>query len=243
MNERIIDKIKKLIRHERSARKCSTPEEAAAFAARVQQLCIQHKIDAENINVEDEATRGPQIGDEEYVTGHARRSWSSRVSSEDSILINCVAKAHFCCAIVNKGTNIVTLIGEEQDRAVCRAMFEYLRDQMRRGCQLARREQIKRRRTVRRFRYFYCFGFVAAVGYRYEQMREAANNTTTALVRAESLVNAHVEANYETTTRSTSLDGRKNWAAIGAGARHGREVNLATNVVHQPSVVTRQLTE
>ena len=55
MNQRIIDKIKKLIKHERSARQVSTPEEAAAFAARIQQLCIQHKIDAETISVDEEA--------------------------------------------------------------------------------------------------------------------------------------------------------------------------------------------
>lgn len=242
MNERIIDLIKKLIRHERSARNVSTPEEAAQFAAKIQQLCIKHKIDAENINVEEETATGSQIGDEEYVTGRARRTWSSRVSAEDSILINCVAKAYFCCAIVNKGTNLVTLVGEEQDRAVCKAMFEYLRDQMRRGCQIARREQVKRRRTVKRFRYFYCLGFVSAIARRYEEMRGAADNTTTALVRADALVKAHVEANYKTTMRSRSLDGRKNWAAIDTGTRHGHQVNLATNVV-KPSVATLQLTE
>jgi hypothetical protein len=47
VNTRIIDLIKKLIRHERSARECSTAEEAAAFAAKIQQLCIEHKIEAE----------------------------------------------------------------------------------------------------------------------------------------------------------------------------------------------------
>ena len=122
-------------------------------------------------------------------------------------------------------------------------MFDYLREQMSRGCSRARREHIKRRRTVRRFRYFFCLGFVGAIADRYVEMREAADNITTALVRADALVKSYVDQNYQTTMKSTSLDGRKNWAAIGAGRAHGRQVSLATNVTGESSVVRGQLAD
>src|SRR6266478_9558555 len=99
MNTRIIDLIKKLIRHERSARKCSTAEEASAFAAKIQQLCIDHKIEAEQLQVDDETER-QGIGEE--VFSPYRRRWRGRgvyVSGEDSRLMHVVADAHFCQAI------------------------------------------------------------------------------------------------------------------------------------------------
>jgi hypothetical protein len=40
-------------------------EEAAAFAAKIQRLCIENKISMENIDVDPEDPR-PQIGDEEF---------------------------------------------------------------------------------------------------------------------------------------------------------------------------------
>lgn len=243
MNDRIIDKIKKLIRHERSAREVSTPEEAAAFAAKIQQLCIDNKIEAEQVNVDNEPERGAAIGDEGYSTGREKKQYWSRVSGEDNRLMYVVAKAHFCSAFANTGTNIITLVGEEQDRAVCKAMFEYLREAMRRGASVARQAQLKQRRTVRQFRRDFCYGFTAAISERYEQMRAAADNTTMALVRADALVKAYVDSKFKVKTRENALDGRKNWAAMNAGMKHGEEVSLATNVTGPSSVVTGQLAE
>jgi hypothetical protein len=121
-------------------------------------------------------------------------------------------------------------------------MFEYLRDAMRKACSSERKAQLARRRTVRRFKRDFCVAFIAVVGVRYEQMRaQQSENTTTALIRVDALVKAHVEKNFKTETVTTALDGRKNWAAIAAGRKHGHQVSLATNVVGQSEVVRGQL--
>jgi len=98
MNTRIIDLIKKLIRHERSARKCSTAEEASAFAAKIQQLCIDHKIEAEQLSLDDE-TAQQKISHDDFVVGRKERyGYRVSVRGEDGRLMNIVAHAHFCAA-------------------------------------------------------------------------------------------------------------------------------------------------
>ena len=232
MNDRIIDLIKKLIRHERSARKCSTPEEAAAFASKIQQLCIDHKIAAEQVSVDDETAK-PRVDHEEFATSRtARFGYGQHVRGEDSRLMRIVSQAHFCKSLELAQSNCILLAGEEQDRAVCLEMFEYLRRAMRVGAIRAEDEQRKRRRTVRRFRYWFCLGFVQIIEKRYVELRAAADNTTQALVRADALVKQYVAENFETTTSPTRrVKGRMNLEAALAGMRHGHAVSLSTKVI------------
>jgi hypothetical protein len=96
VTDRIIERIKKLIRHEQSARKCSTPEEAAAFAARIQELLIRHKIEMSEIDL-SEADGDPGLGEERVATGRSfRYGRGARVQLADNILMSAVAEAHFC---------------------------------------------------------------------------------------------------------------------------------------------------
>ena len=234
MNERIIDLIKKLIRHERSARKCSTPEEAAAFAAKVQQLCIDHKIAAERISVDDETTaNAARIDHEKFATSRsARFGYGVSVRGEDSRLMQIIARAHFCKALSVIQSNCILIVGEEQDRAVCIEMFQYLRSTMRIAAIREEDIQRKRRRTVRRFFYWFCLGFVQTIEKRYAQLRAAADNTTTALVRADALVKQYVAENFETVeSKPRRTKGRMNLEAALAGMRHGHAVSLSKNVV------------
>ncbi len=237
MNTRIIDLIKKLIRHERSARKCSTAEEASAFAAKIQQLCIDHKIEAEQLQVDDETER-QGIGEE--VFSPYRRRWRGRgvyVSGEDSRLMHVVADAHFCQAIVMAQTNCVLVIGEEQDRAVCVEMFQFLRRIMRSAAVMEEALQRKRRRSARGFRYYFTVGFTQTIDKRYRELRAAADNTTTALVRTDTLVRAYVTENYETKSATRRPNGRQNIDALYAGFRHGHQVDLKTNIVGEAAAV------
>jgi hypothetical protein len=242
MSNRIIDLIKKLIKHERSARKCSTPEEAEAFAAKIQQLCIDHKIEAEQLNVDDDAA---QQGIGEELFSPSRKKWRGRgvyVSGEDSRLMHVVATAHFCQAIVMAQTNCILVVGEEQDRAVCVEMFQFLRRTMRTNAVKEEAEQRRRRRSIRKFRYYFTLGFTRVIDRRYHELREAADNTTTALVRADALVKIYVTEKYETVPHAVRQPkGRQNNDALFAGMRHGHQVSLATNVVGQSSVVSSQL--
>src|SRR5688500_11087673 len=114
--ERIIDKIKKLIRHQGGNR---TVEEIAAFAAKINQLCIDHKISAEQVRIDDEPKE--TIGEERVAAGAGRTlryGRGARVPREDSSLMLVVASAHFCHAILIPQSNLILVIGAEEDRAV-----------------------------------------------------------------------------------------------------------------------------
>lgn len=232
MIERIIDKIKKLIRHERSARKCSTPEEASAFAAKIQQLCIDHKISVDHLSVDDE-TAGGKINHEEFATSRAARyGYRQCVRGEDSRLMHAVAGAHFCQAIVMAHSNCILIIGEEQDRAVCVEMFQFLRRAMRVGAIREEEAQKKARRTVRRFFYWFCLGFVQTIDKRYQELRAQADAASTALAKADALVKRYVAENFEThTTPTRKVKGRMNLEAALAGMQHGHRVSLSSRVM------------
>ena len=121
--ERIIEKIKKLIRHEQSARQCSTPEEAAAFASRIQQLLIKHKIDAEQVRGDTDQPED-RVGAEEVRAGsYSVRNGRGYVPREDNVMMRVVAEAHFCEAIAMPGSNAIMLIGAVAASASYRFVF------------------------------------------------------------------------------------------------------------------------
>ncbi|HKO43360.1 MAG TPA: DUF2786 domain-containing protein [Pyrinomonadaceae bacterium] len=228
--ERIIDKIKKLIRHEQSARQCSTPEEAAAFATRVQELLIKHKIEMSQVSV-DEEPETSTVGEETVRSGHySVRFGRGYVPLEDSRLMRVVAEAHFCAAIGLPGTNTILLVGAEEDRAISVEMFRFLASTMKRQARAERAIYKQRRLSVRMFLPDFYRGFTNTVGRRYRELRQT--NACTALVRADALVKRYVESNYETVeSQPRKRKGRINRNGYFAGVVAGSQVDLGTNVL------------
>lgn len=230
--ERIIDKIKKLIRHEQSARQCSTPEEAAAFAAKIRQLLADHKISMSQVVIDNEPET-PRVGEEEVRIGRKLRYGRGYVPLEDNCLMNVVAKAHFCQAILLPGSNTILIVGAEEDRAVVVAMFVFLRSTMKRRARLEEDVTRKRRLSVRKFKPHFYSGFTHAVRDRYEALRRT-DSKCTALVRADALVKRYVAENHEVEeARPRKHKGRVNRPGYFAGVAAGRAVDLGTKVLEQ----------
>ncbi|HEY6232827.1 MAG TPA: DUF2786 domain-containing protein [Pyrinomonadaceae bacterium] len=231
MNKRIIDKIRKLIRHEQSASSCSTPEEAAAFAAKIQQLCIAHKISVDQVRVDDEAEH-ERVGEERVRAGsYSVRFGRGYVPLEDNRLMCVVAEAHFCQAIGLPGTNTILLVGEEWDRVVAVEMFRFLSSTMKRLARLEEEKTRRARRSVRRFKSYFYLGFTSAVRRRYQEMRTKADGETTALVRADALVKRYVANNYETVPVKPRKLPRVNKNGYFAGVVAGSNVDLNSTVL------------
>jgi hypothetical protein len=241
INERIIDKIKKLIRHEQSARKIGSIAEAAAFAERIQQLLIENKLSLDQVNLSEDEKEKP--GTQRVHTSAGNRGVYTSTPWWDRTLMTVVAKAHFCRSISVAGTNVIMVLGLEQDRAVTLAMFEFLRATMKR---LARQEEQARkaaRRSVRRFKPSFYEGFLAALHRRYQAMRASVDeNQTTALVLAKSdkavdeLMNQHKTGERPAIARQ----GRVNTAAYYSGLRHGSEVDLSAKVLAETGAESRK---
>ncbi len=227
--ERAIDKIKKLIRHEQSARHCSTPEEAAAFAGRIQELLIKHKISMSEVRVDNEP-ESEKVGEETVRAGYySVRYGRGYVPLEDNRIMRVVAEAHFCQAIGLPGTNTILVVGEEQDRAVAVEMFRFLTSTMKRQVRLEEEKTRRARRSVRKFKPYFYLGFTLAVGRRYDKMRETSE--CTALARADALVKRYIESNYQTVESKPRKQKRINKSGYFAGIYHGNKVDLGTGVL------------
>jgi hypothetical protein len=226
--ERIIDRLKKLIRHERSARQCSTPEEAAAFAARIQEQLSKHKNEMSEVRVDNEPE--DRVGEQTVKAGHySVRFGRGYVPLEDNRMMRVVSEAYFCSAIGLPRTNKILLVGAEEDRAVVVEMFRFLTSTMKRMARDEEEKTRRARRSVRKFKPHFYLGFTRTVDRRYEAMRET--NECTALVRADALVRQYVESNYETVKQAPRKQKRINKNGYFAGVVAGSQVDLGTNVL------------
>lgn len=231
MNEsrRVIDKIRKLIRHERSARGIGSAAEAEAFAGKIHELLLQHKISMSEVTVDDEAEQA-RVGEEEIPTGGKPRYGSVR--REDNCLMNVVAKHHFCQAIVISGTNLIVLVGAEEDRAVVTEMFQFLSSTMKRLARLEEEKAKAARRSIRKFKPHFYLGFTRAINRRYAKMREVADASSMALVRADALVKSYVRENHNTQAAKPRKEKKRiNKGAYFAGVAAGSQCSLGTNVL------------
>lgn len=115
VNEKLLDRIRKLHAHAESAKNLKNEAEAAAFAAKVQELLTQHKLDMSQLEF-DQQDKDEPIGQtyiETSPTGHkkSRIAWREQLASA-------VAKAHYCRILVIPGSSKVLLVGRPVDRQI-----------------------------------------------------------------------------------------------------------------------------
>lgn len=230
----IVDKIKKLIKHEQSARKIGSIDEANKFAGKIQQLCIDHKISLASVESDDDVNASQRIGHEEATSGsRLRYARNARVPAEDNRLMQVVAKAHFCQALLVQHSNAIIVIGAQDDRAIAVAMFRFLSRTMKSLARLEKEKCRKARRSIRRFQPHFYWGLTVTVRKRYEEIRRKAESESTALVlvRADQLVKQYMESNFETESATHRKQPRINKTAYFAGVMHGGRVDLSTKVI------------
>lgn len=121
----ILEKLKKLLAHQRSAEKIGSQAEAAAFAAKVQELLFANKLSMNEIDVQEQERDEPI--EKQYVSaadlGFARLR--QRVEWMED-LANAVARNFFCRILVVEGSNTIVFVGRETDRQAVIQMFGHL---------------------------------------------------------------------------------------------------------------------
>jgi hypothetical protein len=246
LTEKIIDKIRKLIAHERSAREIGSIDEAAAFAARIQQLLFEHKLSMSEIEMAEDAPRSP-VGEGVHWTSPERIPVRRRADRWYQLLFLHVAEAHFCKGISAAGYNYIYLIGREEDRAIAVEMFRYLLPTMKRLASSERRLRKANRRSVRNFTNSFYRGFITAIYWRYSEARRQADQTeSTALVLSRSDDEAQSKAaelhpdRFRAPKRRLN---RINSAARRLGWQRGNEVSLSPNVMNGASPAAGLLEE
>jgi len=119
----IAERIRKL--HALSERNSST-HEAAAAAAKAQQLCFQYNLELESVIAAGGAVKAPYIK-ADYVMQSTRNDnpWKRH-------LFNHIANANFCTAIFYPGTSKMGVVGQKHNFDVVCYLFEYLTDEIER---------------------------------------------------------------------------------------------------------------
>lgn len=183
--EKVIDKIRKLRRHGESARAIGNLREAEAFAARAQELLLQHKLSEEVVDAPEEGFIGLHVPPEEYGQKESRRRviWSE-------VLADAVARAHFCALAIVPGSNQYHFVGLRHDLEVAGYVFCVLARTARRlAADEASAARVLYRRYdltwpgTKKFADSFCVGFVGAISKRYREQRERTD-----VVQAHALI-------------------------------------------------------
>lgn len=227
----ILDRVRKLYRHANSAKELGNEAEAAAFAAKVQELVLQHRLDMTAIEqeemertepVEEETIEASELGlrVKLYAT---RQSWFG-------ILINGCAPMSFCRVIgssSNGQRNRYHIIGRKSDRENLKQLVAYLTAACYDMAQEAAASAFNKRSFLHGFR----LGFAGAVGRRLRVEREKlmqSSTTSRAIVlvnKATADVDAFVKAKYTKLVNNRSAR-FSNQAGFSAGSKYGEAIGI-----------------
>lgn len=228
--------IRKLLLKADSARALGSIEEAAAFAAKANELLLRHKLEMSDVEVAEEIAADP-VGDE-YVNlaalGHLKNVYGNRRPWLEQLATD-VARAHFCRILVIPGSKTIHLIGRHTDRLIAKYLLETL---ISNGERLAARyERTSRNAAIATGDPFplkpkasWLLGYVRAIGQRLVAMRHAVEQqggqfALTRFAAAEQITKQLWEAN-KTGEAGGFRDLRGDTRAYDEGHRAGSRVTL-----------------
>jgi hypothetical protein len=110
---KLLQKIKGLIEHEKSARAIGSEQEANAFAARIQELISKYQLDINEVLT---------TGEEEKVNGYILKF---KAENWHLVLLSGIAKANSCEVMVGKPVGYPAIAGYKSDVDIVVSLFEY----------------------------------------------------------------------------------------------------------------------
>ena len=182
MSEKIIDKLRKLMKHEESAKSIGNIQEAENFASKIQELLMKYKLAVTDIQIEEEVATDDLTVEIVTVGG-----LKMRMVQWHGTLLTGIARANNCDSSSEHGSNRLTIYGYESDIALVVTLFKYF---VGLGEQLSMIDYINKAPGQRpdHWRNSWLNGYASAVRTRfinahYDAMRKASQvNTSTALV-------------------------------------------------------------
>jgi len=223
--DKMVDRVRKLFAKADSAEKIGSTEEAAAFAAKAQQLAMEHTIAVHELEEAGDQDEPVEIED-------LCVNWLKRAGNVNSaatwldVLVHALCRAHFCFPIVFKGTKIYRVAGRREDVDVVTYLMRVLSTEANRLAEAHAKSRVGVRGTERAFR----AGFATAIAHRLERERHAfvADKTTALQVfdertrKAEIAIRAEHEVRDAKPKKQSPLDA----AAFEAGYVEGESVSL-----------------
>ncbi len=114
---KIIDKLQKLINHEKSAREIGNVAEAEAFAGKIQQLLIRHNLSMSEIEIETAKTSEIDIEPAFLFSRQRNENWKF-------ILASTIAELHGC-NILQMDDLCQLIVGRETDRQIVLDLYQH----------------------------------------------------------------------------------------------------------------------
>lgn len=124
--ENVIDKLRKLMAMQESAKKIGNLAEAEAFAAKAQELLTKYKLEMTDVEYAEQEAAEPIMGEFFSARELLNLSVKKRHDNWIGILINAIAEANFCKVIRSVNSNAFRLVGRATDRTTTKNLFEYL---------------------------------------------------------------------------------------------------------------------
>lgn len=221
MMDPIVAKIGKLLGLARG--RGATAGEAAAAAAKVQELLLEHNLTMEHVG--DAAAAS--CYEEEC---HRLLSASSYRSGWESVLARIVGKNLLCAVIRVNASREVLFIGKPHNIAAAVHLVVYLQREIARRA-AAGAPRYRRRSSRDRWRQRFSFGAVHEIGRRLEEERIAMRGEVVALVlRTDAALEAEVKRRHPDLRLSRVTKDRIDSAAYFQGRLAGRGIPLRNPV-------------
>jgi hypothetical protein len=233
MATQTITKLKKLIAHEQSARAIGSVAEAEAFAERIHEWLIRHKLSMQEVELaskEDQEVDGTELG------GTKREVWLECLAGN-------IAESYFCQAIARtyrKGGFSIIIIGRKADREIVVELLAYFEQLARELAEAGATEyrEVLRLAHVRgatlgaatkRFRYSFLTGFSLSLCARFRESKEKSEQSM-ALVRCDGKVKEFM-SNFELGEAKMPYFPRLGAAGFIAGSESGSRVALTAHTL------------
>lgn len=221
MNNKVQEKLRKLIEHQKSAEAIGNIHEAAAFAAKLQELLDKHNLSMSDIDMREQ----------DKTMGRTDSKVSLRFTWKQ-FLMTAVAETNGCRLFMDYKKNAI-LIGTEPDRLVVLDLFDYFSDLGDALLTVYRKEHRALYGTIGgNFNKSFLYGYQYALGERlrraHRESIENAQQSTALVFIGNKLAKADQFARDNMQWRNgkkKNLD-IKDWGGFDAGRRAGNSVAL-----------------
>lgn len=227
----IIERLQKLLNHERSARTIGNMAEAEAFAAKISEMLFAHKLSMSEVEIAEGERNEPV--EEEFIEGFSA-PWAGTLAAA-------TGKTAFCRIL--KSSKGYIFIGRFSDRAAATAIYRHLAVL---GVSLADSELAAYRETpegvfeflarpklARTWKVSFLRGYALAIYRRVDAERKVltaqAQSSGTSLVfidKSNAAIQQFVDQKYPRLHKTYNNKSNLHGGAYRSGQRHGAQVSL-----------------
>jgi hypothetical protein len=232
---KVVDKLKKLMRHQASAAEIGSQAEAEAFAARIHALAEEYNVALSEVSLEDQSTGDNDVINRELrfkdAFGDLSKGKSELIPKWVDYLTGTLTHFHGCKSITRANT-VICVIGP----AIKVELVTYLLLTLGRA---ARRLAAERGLFLRRmygtagpgFEENFLMGFVGGIGTQLKRREEEAaaaraSSVTALVLRKEAEISAVIERDFGKVEPGTKYRGPSNKAAYSEGLKAGLSADV-----------------